>query len=219
MTLYRVTRSLRPAALTFCLSLAAPAGLADDHDDSPGVELEQVPIVIAHRGASGFRPEHTLAAYELAISQGADFIETDLVVTRDGVLIARHENALAVVELDEDNDIVLDDSGDPIVIQETTNIADKEDFADRLTVKFIDGVATGGWFAEDLRLAEIKTLKARERIPRIRPDNTRFNDRFDVLTFDSPRQTARARDRVQDRHLSGDQAPHVLRQGRYVSER
>ena len=74
MTLCRVTRSLRPAALTFCLSLAAPAGLADDHDDSPGVELEQVPIVIAHRGASGFRPEHTLAAYELAISQGADFI-------------------------------------------------------------------------------------------------------------------------------------------------
>ena len=90
-------------------------------------------IVIAHRGASGYRPEHTLAAYRLAIRQGADFIEPDLVATRDGHLIARHENEL---------------SG-------TTDVADHPEFAARRTTKFIDGVATSGWFSEDFTLAEI----------------------------------------------------------------
>jgi len=141
------------------------------------------PLVIGHRGASGERPEHTLEAYTRAIEQGADFIEPDLVPTKDGYLIARHENALATVELDENGDIVFDDNGEPIVTSETTNVADLEQFADRLTVKVIDGDTYGGWFSEDFTLAEIKELKARERIPSIRPDNTEFNDQFEVPTL------------------------------------
>ena len=144
----------------------------------------QDPIVIGHRGASGSRPEHTLAAYELAIEQGANFIEPDLVATKDGVLIARHENALAVVELDDDGNIVFDDNGKPVVTSETTNIADLDKFADLLTVKEIDGDKIGGWFSEDLTLAEIKELRARERIPEVRPDNTEFNDRFEIPTLE-----------------------------------
>ena len=99
------------------------------------------PIVIAHRGASGERPEHTLASYELAIEQGADFIEPDLVLTKDGVLVARHENEI---------------SG-------TTDVADRAEFAARKATKLIDGVKVTGWFTEDFTLAEIKTLRARER--------------------------------------------------------
>lgn len=144
----------------------------------------QDPIVIGHRGASGFRPEHTLEAYQLAIEQGADFIEPDLVATKDGVLIARHENALAVVRLDEDGNIVLDENGTPIVTSETTNVAQLEQFADRLKVTEIDGERIGGWFSEDFTLEEIKQLRARERIPGIRPDNTEFNDQFEIPTFE-----------------------------------
>lgn len=100
----------------------------------------QRPIVIAHRGASGYLPEHTLAAYELAVAQGADFIEPDLVITRDGVLIARHENEIG----------------------ETTDAAAR--FPDRRTTRLVDGGEVTGWFAEDFTLAEIKTLRARERL-------------------------------------------------------
>src|SRR5437868_2388433 len=96
------------------------------------------PIVIAHRGASGERPEHTLAAYALAIDQGADVIEPDLVPTRDDVLVARHENEI---------------SG-------TTDVAAHAAFADRRTTKTIDGAAVTGWFTEDFTLAELKTLRA-----------------------------------------------------------
>jgi glycerophosphoryl diester phosphodiesterase len=116
------------------------------------------PIVIAHRGASGYRPEHTLASYELAIELGADFIEPDLVSTKDGVLIARHENE----------------------ISETTDVAGRPEFADRRTVKRIDGREVAGWFTEDFTLAEIKTLRARERLPFRDPS---FNGRFEVPTF------------------------------------
>lgn len=120
------------------------------------------PIVIGHRGASGFRPEHTLASYLLAIRQGADFIEPDLVVTRDGVLIARHEPNIGG----------------------TTDVADHPEFADRQTTKVVDGVTfENDWFAEDFTLAEIKTLRARERIPEVRPDNTRFDGRFEIPTL------------------------------------
>ncbi|HCF25989.1 MAG TPA: glycerophosphodiester phosphodiesterase, partial [Cyanobacteria bacterium UBA11049] len=101
------------------------------------------PIVIGHRGASGYRPEHTLASYELAIALGADYIEPDLVSTKDGVLIARHENEI---------------SG-------TTDVATRAEFSDRKTTKVIDGVEVTGWFTEDFTLAEIKTLRAKERIP------------------------------------------------------
>lgn len=119
------------------------------------------PLVIAHRGACGYRPEHTLAAYELAIGQGADFIEPDLVPTRDGVLIARHENDLS----------------------DSTDVADRPVFADRHCVKLIDGVEHAGWFSEDFTLDEIKTLRARERLPMLRPDNTAYDGQFEVPTF------------------------------------
>ncbi|MGK7958855.1 MAG: esterase-like activity of phytase family protein, partial [Crocosphaera sp.] len=143
----------------------------------------QTPLVIGHRGASGMRPEHTLEAYELAIEQGADFIEPDLVATKDGVLIARHENDLARVRLDSDGNIVFDENGDPIVTSESTNVATFEKFSDRLTVKSVDGSLVGGWFSEDFTLSEIKELRARERIPGIRPDNTAFNDQFEIPTL------------------------------------
>ena len=132
-------------------------------------------LVIAHRGASGYRPEHTIAAYKLAIEQGADFIEPDLVPTKDGALIARHENALAVVKL-RDGEIDRDAQGNPIVISATTDVAERAEFAHLLRVAKIDGRPLGGWFSEDFTLAEIKTLHARERIPELRPDNTNFND-------------------------------------------
>lgn len=143
----------------------------------------QEPLVIGHRGASGSRPEHTLASYELAIEKGADFIEPDLVPTKDGVLIARHENALATVELDDNGEIILDQNGNPTITEETTNVAELEQFADRLTVKEIDGRLIGGWFSEDFTLAEIKQLRARERLPEIRPLNTVFNDEYEIPTL------------------------------------
>ncbi len=121
----------------------------------------QEPIVIGHRGASGERPEHTLEAYKLAIEQGADFIEPDLVPTKDGILIARHENEI---------------SG-------TTDVADRPEFADRQTTKVIDGDEITGWFTEDFTLEELKTLRATERIPGIRPDNTEFDGLFEVPTL------------------------------------
>ena len=119
------------------------------------------PIVIAHRGASGSRPEHTLAAYELAIAQGADFIEPDLVSTRDHVLVARHENEI---------------SG-------TTDVAAHPEFAARRATKTIDGEAKTGWFTEDFTLAELKTLRARERLPQLRPQNAAYDGQFEVPTF------------------------------------
>lgn len=120
------------------------------------------PLIIAHRGASGERPEHTIGAYELAIEQGADFIEPDLVSTRDGVLVARHENE----------------------ISETTDVASRPEFADRKTSKTIDGQSLTGWFTEDFTLAELKTLRAKERLPQLRTANTAFNGRWDVPTLD-----------------------------------
>jgi len=119
------------------------------------------PLVIGHRGASAYRPEHTLAAYRLAIAQGADFIEPDLVSTRDGVLVARHENEI---------------SG-------TTDVAERPEFADRRTTKTIDGVEVTGWFTEDFTLAELRTLRARERLPELRVDNTVFDGLYRVPTF------------------------------------
>lgn len=121
----------------------------------------QSPIIIAHRGASGYRPEHTLAGYELAIDLGADYIEPDLVMTKDGILIARHENE----------------------ISETTDIVDHAEFAYLRTTKIIDSEIKTGWFTEDLTIAEIKTLRAKERIPEIRPQNAIYNGMFTIPTF------------------------------------
>lgn len=120
------------------------------------------PLIIAHRGASGERPEHTRAAYELAIEQGADVIEPDLVMSRDGVLIVRHENEIGG----------------------TTDVAARPEFADRRTTKTIDGESLTGWFTEDFTLAELKTLRARERLPELRPANTAFDGQEPILTFD-----------------------------------
>ena len=120
-----------------------------------------MPIVIAHRGASGYRPEHTLAAYELGARQGADYIEPDLVCTRDGELVARHENEI---------------SG-------TTDVAAHPEFADRRTEKEIDGKRYEGWFTEDFTLAELKTLRARERLPDVRPGNTAHDGEYEIPTF------------------------------------
>ncbi|KPL68848.1 glycerophosphodiester phosphodiesterase [Erythrobacter sp. SG61-1L] len=124
--------------------------------------MAEAPLtIIAHRGASGERPEHTLASYERAIDQGADFIEPDLVSTKDGVLVARHENEI---------------SG-------TTDVADHPEFADRKAIKTIDGEQVTGWFTEDFTLAELRTLRAKERLPDLRVANTRFDRLFQVPTL------------------------------------
>ncbi|WP_404336535.1 glycerophosphodiester phosphodiesterase [Sphingomonas sp. MMS12-HWE2-04] len=120
------------------------------------------PLLIAHRGASGERPEHTLLSYELAIAQGADFIEPDLVPTKDGVLVARHENN----------------------ITDTTDVAAHPEFATRKATKTIDGETMTGWFTEDFTLAELKTLRARERLPELRPGNTAYDGKAEIPTFD-----------------------------------
>ncbi len=121
-------------------AMTACAGNAPSVASGPSAAAEPVPIVIAHRGASGHRPEHTLAAYALAISMGADYIEPDLVSTKDGVLVARHENEIGT----------------------TTDVAEK--FPARKTVKVVDGDSMRGWFTEDFTLAELKTLRAKERL-------------------------------------------------------
>ena len=127
-------------------------------------------LVIGHRGASALRPEHTIESYTKAIEDGANVIEPDLVATRDGVLVARHENEI---------------SG-------TTNVADKPEFAARKTTKLIDNVSTTGWFTEDFTLAELQTLRAKERIPLNRPGNTAFDGQFLVPTFQAVMDLARA---------------------------
>ena len=127
-----------------------------------GNEPRKKPLVIAHRGCSALRPEHTLAAYAKAIEQGADFIEPDLVSTKDGVLIARHENNIA----------------------DTTDVAAHPEFADRRTTKVIDGEKITGWFTEDFTLAEIKTLRAAERLGAMRPESKRYDGQFQLLTLE-----------------------------------
>lgn len=124
------------------------------------------PIVFGHRGASGYRPEHTLASYQLAIELGADYIEPDLVSTKDGVLICRHEPVLAV-------------QGGEF----TTDVASHPEFADRVRTRVLDGTTITGWWAQDFTLAEIKTLFARERLQTIRPANAQYDFQFRIPTF------------------------------------
>lgn len=119
----------------------------------------KLPIIIGHRGACGYRPEHTLASYELAIQMGADYIEPDIVSTKDSILIARHENE----------------------ISETTDVGERPEFASRKTTKFIDGKDVIGWFAEDFTLEEIKTLRAKERLPF---RNHSFDGQFEIPTLE-----------------------------------
>ena len=141
------------------LSITALAGLGGyaSMADPAG----KTPIVIAHRGASGMRPEHTIEAYRLAIEQGADFIEPDLVMTSDGVLVARHENEIG----------------------DTTDVSARAEFAERRTTKRIDGEDVTGWFTEDFTLAELKSLRARERLPLLRPGNAVHDGQFEIPTF------------------------------------
>ena len=151
----RSTRILLTTAFLVLLALP-PTVSAKPHD-----QRHAQPLVIGHRGASGYRPEHTLESYRLAAEQGADYIEPDLVSTKDGVLVARHEPE----------------------ISETTNVADHPEFAGRRTTKMIDGVEFTGWFTEDFTLEELKTLRAKERIPALRPANTAFDGQFEIPTF------------------------------------
>ncbi len=137
------------------------------------------PLVIAHRGASGERPEHTLAAYELAIERGADYIEPDLVFTRDGVLVARHENEI---------------SG-------TTDVASRPEFASRKATKHIDGNDITGFFTEDFTLAELETLRARERLPDLRPGNVRYDGVFRIPTFEQIIRLAKVESRKRRRTI------------------
>jgi glycerophosphoryl diester phosphodiesterase len=121
-----------------------------------------LPQVIGHRGAPGYRPEHTLASYRLAIALGAEAVEPDVVMTADGVAVLRHENELS----------------------DTTDVAGHPEFADRHTVKEVAGLAVRGWFTEDFTLAELKTLRAVERLPERRPRNTRWDGRLEIATLD-----------------------------------
>ncbi|MEA2287378.1 MAG: glycerophosphoryl diester phosphodiesterase [Solirubrobacteraceae bacterium] len=146
------------------VALGAPGGASAErhrHGRTAAEPGRSLPIVIGHRGASAYRPEHTLASYALAIEMGADYIEPDLVSTKDHVLVARHEND----------------------ITGTTDVASHEEFAYRRTTKVIDGQTITGWFSEDFTLAELKTLRAVERLPDVRPANTAFNGRFEIPTF------------------------------------
>ncbi len=159
---FRLLAALSCAALLLTAVIAGPAASKPRAEraerGSPGTSK---PLVIAHRGASGYRPEHTLAAYQLGARLGADYVEPDLVSTKDGVLVARHENEIST----------------------TTNVSERPEFADRRTTKTIDGVSLTGWFTEDFTLAELKTLRAKERIPEIRQRNTIYNGRYEIPTF------------------------------------
>lgn len=176
----RVARSQMLPALIAVACLTAVGASADDEERKGRPSPDQdKPLVIAHRGASGYVPEHTLAAYATAILQGADFIEPDLVITKDGHLVARHDNVLDL----------------------TTDVSSRPGFAGRKTTKTVDGVTVTGWFSEDFTLEEIKTLRAIERIPGIRPANARFDGQFEIPTFQEIIELAQAYEKLLDRRI------------------
>ena len=151
-------RLLKGAATGAALGLLP--GLAFAEQASLRLDPSSKPTLFAHRGASALRPEHTLASYAKAIADGADFVEPDLVATRDGVLVARHENA----------------------ITDTTDVATRPEFAGRRNRKLIDGEAHDGWFVSDFSFAELKTLRAVERLPKMR--GTAYDGQFQILSFE-----------------------------------
>src|SRR4029450_10020032 len=160
------TITTRPTALLMAsavllLALTQVAGAAAQAERVDKGGGRRLPLIIGHRGGRGYRPEHTLASYRLAIEMGADYIEPDLVSTRDHVLVARHEND----------------------ITGTTDVAAHPEFADRKTTKTIDGGDHTGWFTEHFALAELRTLRAVERLPDLRPANTAFNGLYQIPTF------------------------------------
>jgi glycerophosphoryl diester phosphodiesterase len=156
------------AALIAAL-LAPIAAPARSGKDRAARQERALPLVIGHRGAPAYRPEHTLASYRLAIAMGADFIEPDLVSTKDHKLVARHEND----------------------ITQTTDVASHPEFAARRTTKTIDGDEHTGWFTEDFTLAELKTLRAVERLPDVRPANTAFDGLYEIPTLEEVIELAR----------------------------
>lgn len=165
-------QSILAASILTAFSLTASAAM-------PNHEHQASPIVIGHRGAAGYRPEHTLAGYTLSIDMGADYIEPDLVLTKDGHMLARHEP----------------------MIGGTTDVADHPEFADRKTTREVDGVAYSDWFASDFTLAEIKTLRARERIPALRPGNAAYDGQFEIPTLDEVIALARQKGRETGRTI------------------
>src|SRR5262245_53842228 len=154
----RTTALAAMGALILAGAVAGVTSAKDRHDDGRD---QGKPLVIGHRGAAGYRPEHTLASYTLAARMGADYIEPDLVSTKDGVLVARHENEIGG----------------------TTNVADHPEFASRRTTKTVDGNSITGWFTEDFTYAELSTLRAKERLPAVRQRNTIYDGRFKIPTF------------------------------------
>ncbi|WP_410789815.1 glycerophosphodiester phosphodiesterase [Kribbella sp. C-35] len=156
------------SALAVTASVLVPQTVHSAHSEQSAQTEQSVQtdkrddfVIVGHRGASGYRPEHTLASYELAARMGADFIEPDLVTTKDRVLVARHEPEIGG----------------------TTDVANHPEFVGRKKTKLLDGVAVTGWFTEDFTLAELKTLRAVERIPAVRQHNTVFNGHYQIPTF------------------------------------
>lgn len=177
MTKPATSRSIGWRARVAAAILLGPASLPAQPRPMDSLIVSMRPLVIAHRGASALLPEHTLAAYRRAIADGADFIEPDLVMTRDGVLVARHDNALA----------------------DTTDVAMHEAFAARRTRRTIDGEAFDDWFVEDFTLAELRRLRARERLPALR--GTAEDGRHGVPTFDEIVALAERESRARGRRV------------------
>jgi len=163
---HRIRHHVRTALLLGSAAVIGIGGVAWAGTEGSSLGRQQEgemkgPLVIGHRGASGYRPEHTLSSYRLAIELGADFIEPDLVSTKDHQLVARHEPEISA----------------------TTDVAQHPEFAARRTTKMIDGAAVTGWFTDDFTLAELRTLRAVERLPALRPANTVFDGLDQVPTF------------------------------------
>lgn len=149
---------------TSTASASTPESAPHSSSGNPGYREKDMtdPLVVAHRGASGYRPEHTLAAYDLGVRMGADYIEPDLVMTKDGVLVDRHEPEIGG----------------------TTDVAERPEFADRRTTKQLDGKPVTGWFVDDFTLAELKSLRAKERLPDLRQESSTYDGRYEVPTFE-----------------------------------
>lgn len=188
----RVIRSRTRRALSLLGACATTLGVVVASSDAVNAQAVaaptltgQKPIVIGHRGASGYRPEHTLASYQLAIDLGANYIEPDLVLTKDGIPIARHEPLFGATAV----------NGVPVGVPNeftTTDIFDHPEFASRLRTRNLDGTNITGYWADDFTLAEVKTLRARERIPAIRPGNVAYNDLYEIPTLQEVIDLAKA---------------------------
>jgi glycerophosphoryl diester phosphodiesterase len=165
------------------LSIVALGAVMAPVADAAKRKRENRPLVIGHRGASGFVPEHTLQSYRLAIKLGADYVEPDLVATKDGVLIARHEPFIGTTDTSD---------------RDSTNVADHPEFANRVATKTLDGVPTEGWWASDFTLAEIKTLRAKQTRGS-RP--TRFDGRFKIPTLQEIIDVVKRQSRKQGRRI------------------